>query len=158
MTSNFPIWRHLLIFFGIILFFLSSLVTEPSFMSISIVTGSGVMTISFYKGLTRDLEIGNTPAWVLPNIWGLGQVRNTKFGMSVSNKMLLNAAKCQGYSFYRFWVIKEKPTGRGEGITPHNTQIRVKMCQKSFLKSLWKRRILLQSCRLQEFFKCFHAF
>ena len=25
--------------------------------------------------------------------------------------MLLNAAKCQGYSFYRFWVIKGKPTG-----------------------------------------------
>ena len=25
--------------------------------------------------------------------------------------MLLNAAKYQGYKFYRFWVIKEKPTG-----------------------------------------------
>ena len=25
--------------------------------------------------------------------------------------MLLNAAKCQGYSFVGFWVIKEKPTG-----------------------------------------------
>ena len=24
--------------------------------------------------------------------------------------MLLNAAKCQGYSFYHFWVIKGKPT------------------------------------------------
>ena len=30
--------------------------------------------------------------------------------------MLLNAAKCQGYSFYRFWVINGKPTGGwGEG-------------------------------------------
>ena len=29
--------------------------------------------------------------------------------------MLLNAAKCQGYNFYRFWFIKEKPTGGGEG-------------------------------------------
>ena len=29
--------------------------------------------------------------------------------------MLLNAAKCQGYSFYCFWVIKGKPTGRGGG-------------------------------------------
>ena len=28
--------------------------------------------------------------------------------------MLLNAAKCQGYSFYRFWGIKEKPM-RGVG-------------------------------------------
>ena len=25
--------------------------------------------------------------------------------------MLLNAAKCQGYSFYLFWVIRGKPTG-----------------------------------------------
>ena len=29
--------------------------------------------------------------------------------------MLLNTAKCQGYSFYRFWVIKEKPTMEGDG-------------------------------------------
>ena len=28
--------------------------------------------------------------------------------MNVSNKMLLNAAEYQGYSFYRFWVIKGK--------------------------------------------------
>ena len=25
--------------------------------------------------------------------------------------MLLNAAKCPGYSFYYFWFIKENPTG-----------------------------------------------
>ena len=35
----------------------------------------------------------------LPNIWRLEWVRGTKFGMDVSKKMLLNAAKCQGYSF-----------------------------------------------------------
>ena len=29
--------------------------------------------------------------------------------------MLLNAAKCQGYNFYCFWVIKGKPTNGGEG-------------------------------------------
>ena len=67
---------------------------------INIITGSGVMTIYFYKGLTRNPEIGNTPIWVLPNIWKLGQVRDTKFCMDVSNEMLLNAVKCQGYGFY----------------------------------------------------------
>ena len=42
--------------------------------------------------------------------------------------MLLNAAKCQGYNFYRFWFIKEKPTGGGGKITPHPpTQISVKV-------------------------------
>ena len=35
---------------------------------VNIIIGSEIMTISFYKGLTRNLEIGNTPFWVLPNI------------------------------------------------------------------------------------------
>ena len=59
--------------------------------------------------MTRNLEIGNTPVWVLPNIWRLGQVGDTKFGANGSIKMLLNAAKYQCYSFYRLWVIKGKP-------------------------------------------------
>ena len=68
------------------------------------------MTISFYKGFTRNPEIEKNPVGVLPNIWRLGRVKNTKFDMNVSNKILRNSAKCQGYSFYRFWVIKRKPT------------------------------------------------
>ena len=78
---------------------------------VNIITGSGIMTIFFYKGLTRNREIGNTSVWVLPNIRRLGRVMNTKFGTNVSNRILLNATKCQGYSFYRFWVIKGKPNG-----------------------------------------------
>ena len=87
------------------------------------------MTIFFYKRLTRNLEIRNTPISVLPNIWSLGQVVNTKFGMNVSNKILQNAAKCQGYSLYCFSVIKGKPTG-GQIKLPHSilpNQIRVKI-------------------------------
>ena len=75
----------------------------------NIITGSGVMAILIYKELKSQI-IGNIPIWVLPNNWRLKQVRNTKFGTNVSKKMLLNAAKCQGYTFYHFWVIKEKPT------------------------------------------------
>ena len=63
------------------------------------ITDSGIMTIFFYKRLTRNPEIVNTPVSVLPNISRLGQVMNTK---NASNRMLLNAAKCQGYSFYSF--------------------------------------------------------
>ena len=51
----------------------------------------------------------------------MGRVMGTKFGTNVFNRMLLNAAKFQGYSFYRSWVIKGKPTGGGGGgggITP----------------------------------------
>ena len=62
-----------------------------------------------YKWLTRNPEVGNAPVWFLSNIWRLGRVRNLKFGKDVSNKILLNTAKCQGHSIYRFWIIKRKP-------------------------------------------------
>ena len=96
---------------------------------VSTITGSGIMTIFFYKGLTRNLEIGNTPVWVLPNIWRLGGVMDTKFGTIVSNRMLMNAANFQGYNFYRFWVIKGKPTEGGEPtwLPPTPLQIRVEV-------------------------------
>ena len=55
--------------------------------------------------MARNPEIGNTPVGVLPNKLRLGQVRDAKIG----NKMLLNAAKFQGYNFYRFRDIKGKP-------------------------------------------------
>ena len=80
---------------------------------------TGVTKFFSYKGLTRNLEIVNTPLWVLPSILRLGQVRDTEFGLNVSNKMLLNAPKCQGYGFYRFWVIKGKPTGGEVKLLPH---------------------------------------
>ena len=104
---------------------------------VNIITSSGIKTIFFYKGLTRNLEIRNTSVWVLPNIWRLGRVMDTKFGMNVSNRMLLNAAKFQGYSSYRFLVIKRKSTGGGVKLPlPPTTQIRVKC---SFY---WKMEIL----------------
>ena len=71
---------------------------------------TGVTKIFACKGLTRHLEIVNTPVWVLPSIFRPGEVRDTGFGPNVSNKMLLNALKCQGYDFYRFLVIKGKLT------------------------------------------------
>ena len=84
----------------------------------------GVTMIFVYNGLNTNMEIGSIPVWVLPTIWRLKQVRDTKFGMNVFNKMLLNPEKCQGYSIYRFWVIKAKPT---EGVKlPDSYHIRVK--------------------------------
>ena len=92
---------------------------------VNIITGSGILTIFFYKGLTRIPEIGITPVWGLPNICRLGRAMDTKFGAIVCNRMLLNATKFQGYSFYCFGVIKGKPTGGGGGKYPP-PQIRVK--------------------------------
>ena len=67
-----------------------------------IITGSGIMTILFYKGLTRNPEIGNIPVWVLPNIWRRDRVMDTKFGTNVSNRILLNTATCQGLQLLPF--------------------------------------------------------
>ena len=108
-------------FFDVLFFFVK--------FHVNTMAGSGVVTIFYYKRLTRNLEIGNTPIWVLPNIWRLGPVRDSKFGTNFSNKMSLNNAKVQGCNFYRFWVIKGKPTGRGAKLTP--TQIRVKIPHKN---------------------------
>ena len=60
---------------------------------VNIVTGSGVKTLSFHKELTRNSEIGNVSVSVLPNIWRLWQIRDTKFGTSLSNKTLLKVEK-----------------------------------------------------------------
>ena len=60
--------------FYVVLFLLSSLVTS-----------SGDMIILFYKGLTRNPEIGNTFAWVLPSIYRLGRVSPMKFYWMLQN-------------------------------------------------------------------------
>ena len=61
--------------------------------------------------MTRNQEIGNTPVCILPKIWRLERVMDTKLGINVPNRMLLNAAKFRGYNFYRFRVTKGNPTG-----------------------------------------------
>ena len=95
-------WRYNI---DILLFFRPSLVTSPYFMIISSLVGK----LSQFSLIKDWQEIQKSE--VLPNICRLGRVRDFKFGMNVSNEMLLNAAKCQGYNFYHFWIINEKPTG-----------------------------------------------
>ena len=68
------------------------------------------MTILFFKLIDQKSENWKHPVRVLPNIWRLGKVMDTKFGTKVFNKMLLNAAKFQVACFYLFWVIRGKPT------------------------------------------------
>ena len=77
---------------------------------VSIITGSGIIIFFFYKGLTRNPEIGYTPFWLLPKFWRLGWVMDTKCGTNVCNRILLNDAKFACYSFLHFWIIKGKPT------------------------------------------------
>ena len=99
-----------------LLLVLSSLVTGPCFVSISsLVLTIWVITICFYKGLTRNPKTGNIFTWVFPNIWKLAQIRHTKLGANVSNKILVNAAKYKGYRFYR---LKNQNQQAGGGDCP----------------------------------------
>ena len=94
---------------------------------VNIITASEIMAVLFYKGLTRNPEIGNNPVCVFPNIQRMGRVMDTNFDTNISNRMLLNAAKLQGYR-----VMKGKPTG-GLKSPPPTTHIRV-----NSNKQLWR--------------------
>ena len=139
VTSQFLTWRHCH-FFSRCCVYLVKFNCWSKF-HVNIITGSKVMTIFIYKGLTRNLKIGNTPIWVLPNFWILHQVRNTKFGMDISNEMLLNAVKCQGSGFYRFWIIKGNPTGGNN--PPPSTQISIKVISRQLL---WHCQLIYIVC------------
>ena len=146
LTSQFAYMTLSSNFLDVFLFFLSSLVTDSSF---NIIVSSGVMIIFFYKGLTINPEIGNTSVWVLPNIWDwgeLGILKNTKLGTNISNKMLLNASKCQDYSFYHFWVIKSKPTvGEGGKIPPPLIRLGLKLPNFKQFQNIMRRGFMIDS-------------
>ena len=87
--------------------------------------------------MTKNPEIGNKSVWVLPSIWRAGWVRRTEFGMDALNEMLLNAAKCQGYSFYCFSVIKGKPTGGKVTTPPRLGLMPLTIVTKSSILDVW---------------------
>ena len=70
---------------------------------------SVVLVIFGYKGLSRNPETRNIPVWFLSNIWRLEKIKDAKFGTNISNKMLMNAVKCQ---FLPYFSYQEK-TSRG---------------------------------------------
>ena len=116
-------WRHTLLTLRHCETFWRCFVTLVKFsysmkLHVNIITDAEVATIFFYKRLTRNLEIRNTTVWVLPNIWKKLIMFLTLFLLkNVSNKMLLNPAKYEGYIFYRFWIIKGRSTGGRGKIT-----------------------------------------
>ena len=82
-----PTWRHHQFFWNCFV----SCVKFSCWLKfhVNIITSSIVMTIK--KELTRNPEIGNNPIWVLPNIWRLGQVRDTKqriVGLRIWSRLL----------------------------------------------------------------------
>ena len=56
--------------------------------------------------------------------------------------MLLNAAKFKCYSFYCFWVIKGKRTGRGKIPPPPPARLRLKFSKAQTSKRVQSGRFL----------------
>ena len=125
-------WNGIIVkYFWRCFFLLSSLVTGPSFMSIS-----SLVLVLWQFSFIRDWSEIWKPEIPLPEfcpISGDRRSRDTKFGNNFSNKTLLNAAKCQGYGFYRFWVIKGKPTARGWG----DGELKLPLSNSLFCKLNW---------------------
>ena len=113
MTSQFAKMTSSSIFFDVVLCFLSSL-DGASFKSISSLVLE-LRQFTFIRDGQKIQKSKKKKILVLPNIWRLEQVRDTKFGTDIFNEMLLNAAKCQGSTFTVSEVLRENQQGR-EGV------------------------------------------
>ena len=116
------------------------------------------MTISFYKGLTRNLEIGNTPVWVLPNIW-------RHWGkLGIPNLAQVSLMKCYGIlqnARVTAFIVSELlgKTNRGAKIPPpppRPTQIKVSKLQSSYFSRICDSLYLLY--RLEKLQEKFHLY
>ena len=71
------------------------------FLLCFVMTGSGVMTIFVYKWSARNLEMGNTPVWVLLNVWRLGQGKVSEYPFK-QNKNVLKKWQCYYIENFRW--------------------------------------------------------
>ena len=67
-----------------------------SIFHVNMITSSGVMTIFFYKGLTRNSILGNTPSESCPISRDWGKLGIPNLAQMSLIKCYLNAAKYQG--------------------------------------------------------------
>ena len=143
MTSKFASMMSSPIFFDVVVFFLSSLVNGPSFVSIlSLVLE--LWQFSFIKDWPeiRKSEIAPSEFWIIFGDWDELRIPNLA-RMSIIK--LLNAAKCQRHSFHRCWVIKGKPTKRG-GVKLPPSRLGLRTCHASkkfeLSSSLFPQKVL----------------
>ena len=121
MTSQFSDMTSSSIFFDVVLFLLSSLVTGPSFMSIlSLVWNYDNF---FYKGLTRNSEIEIPPSEFCPISadWGKLWIPNLAWMSLIERYWMLQNSRVTAFSVLE--LLRENQLGGGGNFTP--TQIRV---------------------------------
>ena len=134
--QNFMICRHRH-FFDACVFTMSSLINGPSFKLISWLVLEFWQS-SFIKDWPEMRKSEIHPSCVLLNLWRLWHFRDIIFATNISNKMLLTTAKCQGYNFYCFWVIKENQQGEIK-LPPTMIRVKISYLQKSLasIDSFW---------------------
>ena len=110
MTSQFADMASSSSFFEVAMFFLYSLITGPSSMSVSSLVLE-LWQFSFIRDWSEIRKPDITPSDFCP-------VSGDKGDLGIPNLARMSRMKCYrmlknvSYSFYRFWVIKGKPTGR----------------------------------------------
>ena len=76
------------------------------------------MTISFYKGFTRNLEIRNTPVWVLPNIERMRRIKDIRFRISlIKCYWKLQNIRNTAFTVSELWMGNQQVEGGG-GLSP----------------------------------------
>ena len=110
MTSQFSDMTSTSNFFDVVLFLLSSLVTGPSFMSISSLVLE-LWQFSFIRDWPeiRKSEIPPSEFCSISGDWGKVWVQNLARMSLIEFYWMLQNSRVT--AFFRFWVIKEKPTG-----------------------------------------------
>ena len=70
------------------------------------------------------------------------ETEDAKFDTNVSNKKSLNVTKCQGDSFYCFWVIKKNPTGGGKITCPPWLGLKCGYFHQCIFQSLLESKVI----------------
>ena len=114
--------------------------------NVNIITDSGVMTIFFHKGLTRNLKIEKKKAefCLISSDWGKLEIPNLPWMSMIMLIMLLNVGEFQVYSHYRFWVIKEKPTTWQIKLTTPPTRLGIIVFISIQYQLFWFNVVLIQ--------------
>ena len=102
---NFSTWYHRQFFWTLSVFLVNF--SYWSKVHVNFMTGSRIMTIFLYKGLTKNPKVGNAPVWVLPNIWRLRQVWDIKLGSNVSNEIFWTLHNARITAFTIFELLRE---------------------------------------------------
>ena len=126
ITSQFPIGRHCQIFWRCSVFLVK--LSYWSKFQINIISGSGVTTASFYKGLIRNPEIRNTPVkfWPIFGDWSKLGIPNLALRSLIKCYWMLKNTRVTAFTNSGYYKGK---TNRGRGcITP--TQPRLNKVMK----------------------------